>query len=278
VGARAPHELPLAVVPLGSDTAPPDAADGSVPAGHLADDPLEFPLITGTHRAGLLTTDAEVDGWRAAAARFEGAGPSPPSSFSVGALEEVIRRRGSTRRFDRSRQAPPEVLSDALAWAARAVPADFVAPGRTLLEHHVAVHAVEGVPPGTYRFGADGFQMQEAGDVRSAAAHLCLDQDLGGTGAYTAFHCADLDRITAALGDRGYRAAQLEGGIVEGRLHLAAYASGFGATGITFYDDEVRQFFGTVASPMLVTCVGAPAYRARSGGTPGRPVVMSPAF
>ncbi len=278
VGAVAPHELPLAVVALGERTALPDARDDGVPRGHLADEPLEFPLITDTHRAGVLATDADVDQWRSVAARFEAARATPRSSSSVGPLDDVIRRRGSTRRFDPSHEAPPEVVSDWLAWATRAVPADFVAPGRTLLEHHVAVHGVQGMQPGTYRLRPDGLHLQRAGEFRSVVAHLCLDQALGGSGAYTVFHCADLEPITAALGDRGYRAAQLEAGIVEGRLHLAAYASGFGATGITFYDDEVRRFFATVASPMLVTCVGTPAYRARPGGTPGEPVRMSPTY
>jgi nitroreductase len=278
VGAVAPHELPLAVVALGERRALPDLPDQGVPRGHLADEPLEFPLITETHRAGVLTSEANVGRWRSAAAGFEGSQPTPSSSFSVGPLENVIRRRGSTRRFDPSREAPPEVLSDALAWATRGVPADFVAPGRTLLEHHVAAFGVQGMEPGTYQFGPDGLRLQRTGDFRLIVAHLCLDQALGGSGAYTVFHCADLDPITAALGDRGYRAAQLEGGIVEGRLHLAAYALGFGATGITFYDDEVRQFLATAATPMLVTCVGAPAYRARPGGTPGKPVRMSPAY
>ncbi len=278
VGAVAPHELPLAVVGLGERTGLPDASDRGVPRGHLGEELLEFPLITDTHRAAVLSSEADVGEWRSAAARFEGAQAMPASSLPVGPLEKVIRQRGSTRRFDPSQEAPPKVLADALAWATRAVPADFLAPRRTLLEHHVAVHGVRGMQPGTYRFGPEGLHLQRAGELRSIVAHLCLDQALGGSGAYTVFHCADLDLITAALGDRGYRAAQLEAGVVEGRLHLAAYALGFGATGITFYDDEVSRFFGTVATPMLVTCVGAPAYRARPGGTPRSPIRMSPTF
>jgi hypothetical protein len=88
------------------------------------------------------------------------------------------------------------------------------------------------------------------------------------------FHCADIAEITAALGDRGYRAALLEAGIVEGRLHLAAYSLDYGATGLTFYDDEVKAFFDTRADPMLVTAVGKPTYRSRAGGFPRRPVEM----
>ncbi|MDQ4068989.1 MAG: SagB/ThcOx family dehydrogenase [Actinomycetota bacterium] len=278
VGAVAPGELPLAVVALGEGPALPDPPEGGAVTGYLGDALFEFPLISDTHRAGVLTSATDVEQWRSAAASFEGGQATPRSSFSVGPLEKVIRRRGSTRRFDPSRPAPLALLSDALAWAARAVPGDFVASGRTLLEHHVAVLGVQGMQSGAYRFGPEGLHLQRAGHLRSVVAHLCLDQPLGGSGAYTAFHCADLDAVTSALGDRGYRAAQLEAGIVEGRLHLAAFSLGFGASGITFYDDEVRRFFGTTAFPMLVTCVGAPAYRSRPGGTPGEPVRLAPGF
>ena len=41
--------------------------------------------------------------------------------------------------------------------------------------------------------------------------------------------------------------AQLESGIIGGRLYLMAYGMGFGASGLTFYDDEVIEFFGSAA-------------------------------
>jgi hypothetical protein len=55
-----------------------------------------------------------------------------------------------------------------------------------------------------------------------------------------------------------------------GRLQLAAYALGHGASGITFYDDEVSSLLGTEASPMLVTTVGLPSYRPRPGKRPAQ--------
>ena len=54
---------------------------------------------------------------------------------------------------------------------------------------------------------------------------------------------ADLEPIFARYGNRGYRAAQLDGAIIGGRLYLAAYALGLGATGLTFFDDDVTEFF-----------------------------------
>jgi hypothetical protein len=256
VGADARREVPLAVVGL---VGPPELPTGSARPGSLFDESVDFPLVTAAYRAGELTDQAAVDTWRARAGAYEG-GPATGNAdwTPPGRLDEVIRRRGSTREFRIDDVPPPELVTGAMSWATRAVPADFVLPDRTLLEHHV-IPLSEG---------------DEA--LRAAARHLCLDQPLGGDGAYTVFHCADVEAVTAALGDRGYRAALLEAGVVEGRLHLAAYSLGYGATGLTFYDDEVKRFFNTRADPMLVTAVGKPAYRSRPGGLPRRPVRMVP--
>jgi hypothetical protein len=43
---------------------------------------------------------------------------------------------------------------------------------------------------------------------------------------------------------------------------------GYGATGLTFYDEEVTQFFATHAACMLVTAVGVPDYTNTPGGHP----------
>ena len=62
-------------------------------------------------------------------------------------------------------------------------------------------------------------------------------------------------------GNRGYRAAQLEAAIVAGKLYLAAYALRTGATGLTFFDDEVTTFFSphaTGKSVMFLIALGHP--------------------
>ena len=53
----------------------------------------------------------------------------------------------------------------------------------------------------------------------------------------------ELRRILERFGNRGYRAVQLEAGVLGGKLYLAAYAQQLGATGLTFYDDDVVKFF-----------------------------------
>ena len=41
---------------------------------------------------------------------------------------------------------------------------------------------------------------------------------------------------------------QLEAGIIGGKMYLGAYALGIGATGLTFFDDEVADFFSPRAA------------------------------
>jgi hypothetical protein len=271
VGADGEQEFPLAVVALGPGE--PALAPTEPPArGRLAAEPVTFPLITSTQRAGDLPDAAAVAAWRmeghpTAAAPVE----APDTAVS---LDEVFDRRGSTRTFVTDAEAAPRPLLEwGLAAAARPVPADFLEPGTTTLSHRVTVHAVDGLDPGAYVWVGDGFEVVAAGGMRGEARRLCLNQDLGGDGAYTIFHGADLD-LLYFLGGRGYRALLLEAGIAEGRLHLTSFALGYGATGLTFFDEEVRSFFRTRSSPMLVTAVGAPAYRSRRGGRPGRPTAL----
>jgi hypothetical protein len=95
-----------------------------------------------------------------------------------------------------------------------------------------------------------------------------LDQRLGGTSAATMFLMTDLRATLDRLGARGYRAAQLEAGILGGKVYLGTYAHRFGATGLTFYDDEVERFFSPEAdgmSCMLVVAVGHSPRLVRSG-------------
>ena len=74
----------------------------------------------------------------------------------------------------------------------------------------------------------------------------------------------DLDPVLARFGNRGYRAAQLEAAIEAGKTYLAAYALGIGATGLTFFDDDVTRFFSPHAagkSVMFLMAFGRPQRR-----------------
>ena len=238
VGADGVHEWPVALVSLGPGE-PAVAPGGDAVAGEVdVRPPVEFPLVTQAQRAG----DADVLG-----------DPWPPGPPPMPELEEVILRRGSTRIMD-PLPVSRELLESALAWALDG----------TRVPHFVAVHAVEGVLPGLYRWP----ELIRPGELREQLFHVCMDQALGRDAAFVVMSAVDLDR----LDDRGYREAQLDAGIVEGRLHLAAFAAGAGATGMTFYDSELPALFGEPLAGLLFTCVGVPAYRNKRGGRPGAPV------
>jgi len=245
VGADGVHEYPLYLLSLG-DGAPAIDATGPAVPGELP--PVEFPLDTAAQRAG------ERDELGAPWPDGPRLAKVPPSAT----LDEVIRRRGSQRRMDRSRTLSRFALDWPMAAALRGIP----------VPHWVTVHGVDGVPPGLYRWPHLSHPVRE-GDLRDELARICLDQSLGAEAAYVVIAATP----GAGLDDRGYRDAQLAAGVVEGRLHLAAYALGASATGMTFLDSEIPELLREPDSvPLIFTCVGVPEYRSRAGGAPGAPV------
>ena len=254
MGADGVHEFPVALVALGGGE-PAIRPRGEAAAGAVDAAPREFPLVTLAQRAG----DADVlgDPWPAAAPL---AGEPPASA----ALDAVILQRGSTRRMDPSATVSREVFEFSLAASLRAID----------VPHFVAVHAVEGVEPGLYRW-PDLDRPLRRGLLRDELLRACWDQDLGRDAAFVVIAATDI----GGLDDRGYREAQLASGLVEGRLHLAAYALGVGASGMTFLDSEIAGLLGEPLAGLLFTCVGRAhlpqqgrraAGRARPGRLPAR--------
>jgi SagB-type dehydrogenase family enzyme len=284
IGVDGIEELPLVVATIGRGDgrapAPADVERAARPdprTAPIAPYPIHFPLIQHAYDDGCLADPDAVEAWRTATGAL-GVPVSDevdvPADAADESLEDVILRRGSTRLM-RPDPVPRELLTWAVGAAARPVPGDFTAARRTLAEHFLAVHAVEGVDAGAYRWRDGLLEQRRAGEYREVTAQLCLDQPLGGDAAFTAFHAADLNGLLAELGSRGYRAAHLEAGIAAERLALAAFTLGHGATGLTFYDELVSQFFGTPAQCLLVTAVGVPAYRNRAGRGPGKPAELA---
>ena len=77
---------------------------------------------------------------------------------------------------------------------------------------------------------------------------MALGQEPAADAAANLYWLADLHALVEALGPRAYRAAQLDAGIRAGRTWLTAYAVRLGATGLTFFDDEVIRLFGPPAA------------------------------
>jgi SagB-type dehydrogenase family enzyme len=226
-----------------------------------------------THDASSLTSPDEVRAWR------ERPTPQPSSSqvevpgdrFPLQPLgdeeiprdpiEKVILKRGSTRQFSHDPISCAQ-LSTMLDRATRGFPADFHRPAHALMnDMYLIVNAVDGLPSGTYYFRREERELElvKLGDFRPQAHFLGLDQSLPGDAAANVFFLADLHRILDTYGNRGYRAVQLESGVLGGKLYLGAYALGLGATGLTFYDDDVIKFFSPHAhgkSAIFLMCLG----------------------
>jgi SagB-type dehydrogenase family enzyme len=282
-------EFPLAVLSLsahGASATPAHATNAEIAPLRLQTTPLsrapiEFPLVTAAQHAGALDSLDDVQAWRAATPTGAPATVSlvdrlPHQPHADEPIEAVILRRGSTRAM-RHAAVPTDVLLHGMTYATRPVLADAIPTGRTLLRHLLSVHAVDGIPAGQYEFRDGELRMRRRlsdQQARTISAYLCLNQELGGDSAYTTFLCTQLSEVLDALGDRGYRVVQTEAGIVAGRLQLSAFAFGYGATALTFYDDKVAASFEPAVECMIVCAVGVPAYRSRPGGLPLQPTEL----
>jgi hypothetical protein len=246
VGSDGVHEWPVAVVALA--TGPPALdATGRATTGDVDAAPIEFPLVTAAQRAG--DRDALGAPWdRGAPVDVSGDGGDP--------VETVVLARSSQRRMNSSRGLPETMTRGSLAAALRGI----------AVPHYVVVHDVDGLEPGVYRW-PDLRAPVRAGPLRRELYRVCMDQGLPRDAAFVCIGATDV----AALDDREYREAQLAAGLVEGRLHLAAYGQGASASGMTFLDSEVPALLGQQLDPLLFTCVGVPEYAPAAGGLPGAP-------
>lgn len=234
VGADGVQEFPLAIVAFGEgEPAVHPGADAT--PGSVGDAPIEFPLVTLAQHAG--DSDRLGEPWPEAQP-LTGEPPSSPD------LDSVILRQRSTRVMD-----PAAVVArDTFEWCVSS------AVRGTWLPSFVAVHAVEGLEPGLYRW-PDLARPIRAGLLRDELFRVCWDQELGRDASFVVISAVDID----GLDDRGYREAQLQAGLVDGRLHLAAYATGIGASGMTFLDSEIEPLLGEPLAGLLITCVGLKA-------------------
>ncbi|WP_265109277.1 SagB/ThcOx family dehydrogenase [Halosolutus halophilus] len=295
LGVAPEREAPLEIVPIG------DGADSS-PAGATGQEPIdpeteplspterEFPLIHEAWAAGTLADGDEAASWRAdrpagpIGTRDSGDGERIPldpvdhETASSRPLHRTIQRRGSCREYNRE-PISFRKLSTVLDRAVRGVPMDVrrqdslrsssngraADPPLSFVDPYLLVNGVDGLESGAYHYHPDEGNLERlrAGEFRSEAGHLALDQRLGADAAVCLYFVTDLDEIVDALGDRGYRVAQLEASLTAGRLYLGTYAHrDLGGTGLTFYDDAVTDFFAPRAAgqtPQFLYTIGRPA-------------------
>jgi hypothetical protein len=252
VGVDGVQEFPLALVTLGSG-APAIEPGGEAATGTIDAAAIEFPLVTLAQHAG---DDARLGKPWPTAPPLEGQLPASDD------LDAVILRRGSARTLDATAVVDGRTFKLSLAASLRG----------TRVLHFIAVHAVDGLESGLYRWPDLEAPLRRA-SLRDELWVACDEQDLGRDASYVVISAADLER----LDDRGYREAQLDAGMVEGRLHLAAYALGIAASGMTFLDSEIPALLEAPLAALLFTCVGVPFHRTKRPGAPRAPADVSEA-
>ncbi|WP_222915892.1 SagB family peptide dehydrogenase [Natrinema sp. SYSU A 869] len=285
LGLEPEREAPLEIVPIGagdtvpkSDSDPADIESINPDTEPLSPTEKSFPLIHDAWAAGTLESGAAADSWRSGrpagsiGTRDPGDGerialePVDAETASSRPLHRTIRRRGSCREYARE-SISFRKLSTVLDRAVRGVPMDVGRQGDpplSFVDPYLIVNGVDGLESGTYQYhpAAGELERLRTGECRSEAGHLALDQRLAADAAVCIYFLTDLAELVDALGDRGYRAAQLEASLTAGRLYLGTYAHRtLGGTGLTFYDDIVTDFFEPRAggqTPMFLYTMGRP--------------------
>jgi SagB-type dehydrogenase family enzyme len=269
---------------------------------------VEYPEIWKIHRASYLSDQEEVKRWINCGAESKKQDSVQPntsdhspinsrqlsSKTSAGhSLGEVILLRGSSRKFAKTSISFKE-LSTILESSVARVPLDFLVGNQgkateataTTIDIYMIVNDVEGLQSGGYFFNRStfsieqlkskvprnmsGYTEQKTRDIgfRRMSGYLCLWQSLFGDASVVFFLMTDLLAVLRTCGNRGYRASQFEAGIIAGKIYLSAYAQQLGASGTTFFDDAVTEFFSPHAenkSTMMAVGVGVPGYKARPG-------------
>lgn len=273
------RELALALVPISAEpgaTIPssPPFAPLNLTVQPITEHEIDFPAIRTMHAASMLFDPDAVAAWRGTLPRslsLPPAGPLTPlqpltcDMLPLDPLEQVIVRRGSTRQFTQE-SITFEQLSTVLYQSLQGVPADFLEPAGVMLNDvYLTIHAVDGLEPGTYVLRRDTWALEllKPGDFRDTSGYLGLGQELAYDASVNIFFLADLHPILERFGNRGYRAAQFDASISGGRIYLASYAQHLGATGLTFYDDAVIDFFSPHAHNKDVMFMIALGHKAR---------------
>ncbi len=279
LGLDTKREVAFSLVSLGHTQSTIPAAPETIlldlPTVAYSAEETDYPAMRKMHAASSLDSSAEVIAWRGKTPWREIAAPkgtlaalSPLDEAKTpkDTIEQVISRRGSTRQFSCD-PITVQQLSTILESSTRGISADFLDPlGSHLNDLYLIVNNVVGLAPGAYfyRWEEKQFELLKPGEFRDKAGYLGLEQQIPADAAVDVFFLADLKTILERYGNRGYRAVQLEAGILGGKLYLAAYAQKLGCSGLTFYDDDVVGFFSPHArgkSAVFLVSLGRSALR-----------------
>jgi SagB-type dehydrogenase family enzyme len=286
------QEAAIILAPLGGDpsigSVPviKEGEDSSIPKIiPLSRNQIDYPEIWKIHKASYLHTKEEVINWVRAAIHLKQTSsnnakdihlkPSFETPSHGSTIGETILLRGSSRKFSRQPISFKQ-LSNLLHYSTRGMPLDILESkdrnnyNDSNIDIYFIANDVEGLDVGSYFFDRwnESLQRLESTVSRNISGYLCLGQPLFSDASVVFFLMSDLNKILDSLGNRGYRASQFEAGVIAGKIYLAAYAQKIGASGSTFFDDAVSEFFSPHAadkSTMIAVGVGIPGYKSRPG-------------
>jgi len=268
-------EVSLALVPIGftnnvSGNEVPEVEVLNVKTEPLSNYNIDDPEIQMMHQDSSLNSAVEVKNWQGNTPKITiplntgnaiSLQPSLENGMPQDSLESVIIRRGSTRQFSLE-SISLQQFSKIIYYSTRGIPTDFLKPyGNSLIDLYIIINSVNDLESGSYFYNREknALELLREGKFRHVAGNLGLDQALPADGSVSLFLMSDLNKVLKRFGNRGYRAAQLEASITGGKLYLGSYAHGLGATGLTFYDDQVTDFFSPHAkgkSVMFMVVIG----------------------
>jgi len=239
---------------------------------------MEYPQIWELHNASSLNSSEEVRKWtdsvpmiqfqepeKAGIMESKQIDPRPAISQS---LSNVILLRGSTRKFSRQPIAF-EQLSNILYSLTRRINSDFI-DKKSMIDIYFIANEVANLQSGAYFFNRkdNSINLLNSNVHRNTSGYLCLEQPLFSDASTVFYMMSNLKLILETLGNRGYRLCQFESGIIAGKIYLSAYSQGIGASGSTFYDDAVIEFFSPHAKDketMIAVGIGISDYKSKPG-------------
>lgn len=209
-----------------------------------ADDALRPPVPVPSHPE---TYDASVE-----------------ADFAAFNAQTAILGRRSTRRFNDG----SILLRDAeemfrFAFRARGARHERALLTRGVVNIHVVALAVEGLVTGVHELDPEtlSLTLRREGDFRGDLHALSLGQDIAADCAFALVYTADMQALVAAYGDRGYRYACMDCGLIGERIQLWAGHRELGSSGVGgYYDDLANELLDLPLSHgvLYLTVVGVP--------------------
>src|SRR5262249_8809216 len=216
---------------------------------------LMYPQLWQMHEASYLTSKEEVQDWKAReivrkkseldVKILDRIQLLPEDYRNEPNLSKVILLRGSSRRFSRKSISFLQ-LCNILHSCTKGVPLDFTKYGKdSLIDIYLIANDVVGLPRGGYFYNNNLSTLDQLNKnvSRDVSGYLCLWQSLFSDASVVFFLMTSLEQVLKEFGNRGYRGAQFEAGMIAGKIYLSSYAQEIGASGSTFFDDAVTQFF-----------------------------------